>query len=179
MAALIYSMKAGKSYLVKELFGFVRRRTRIAFCTRAEEDQEFGGNRTRRFVMVLGDIPNARSRNIQPVSSALFPRICERFKQRCPFAPRREIQQAVRDWPARAHAALRPRRSPVRRPVFQAAGARIQQGCPHPQDRTRYHRRAGTQWLWPWGRLQQQESQRAPWCRPAGQSSVSERRRYC
>jgi hypothetical protein len=41
MAALIYNIKAEKSYLVIELFGFVRRRTRIAFGTGAEEDPNF------------------------------------------------------------------------------------------------------------------------------------------
>ncbi len=132
-------------------------------------------NRARHFATVLSDVPDARSWNIQALSSELALRICEQFRQRCPCAPRREIRQAVRDGPARAQPALRPRRSPARRPAFQAAGARIQQGCPHPQDRTRFHRRAGTQWFWPWGRLQQQESQLDPWCRLADRSSVGER----
>jgi hypothetical protein len=72
--------------------------------------------------------------------SATVLHICEQFRQRCPCAPRCETQQAARDWLARALAALRPRRSPVRKPAFQAAGARTQQGCPHPQDRTRFRR---------------------------------------
>ena len=70
----------------------------------------------------------------------LVPRIYEQFRQRCPYAPLPEIQQTVRDWPARGNAALQSRRRPARRPAFRAAGARIQQGCPHPQDRTRFHR---------------------------------------